>query len=83
MELNWNSWNRMWEALTKADAKTADVLAEHRFTNPAVGAPNSEHCFCGWVGGDHAEHVEQQVAFFCRPKPSPVKRPVTRKRTTK
>ena len=56
---------------SSADPKLADVLAEHRFISPAVGAVrDSEHCFCGWAGADHVQHLKERIEAFLNPPQS-------------
>lgn len=55
----------------KADKSSLDgamgsVLADHHFIAPAVeSVVGADHCFCGWTGADHADHLQEQVARFC------------------
>lgn len=52
-----------------ADPKLADVLAEHRFVVPMIGSiPGNEHCFCGWSGSVHADHLRSEVENFSTPE---------------
>lgn len=56
---------------SSADPKIADVLAAHRFANPAVtDTPMDEHCFCGWSGDVHADHLAEAVEAFVAPAPA-------------
>lgn len=44
----------------------ADVVAAHRFVAPAVvdvvdEIANYDHCFCGWAGPDHGDHLQDAL----------------------
>lgn len=61
------------EDTSSIDGAVGDVLAEHRFVAPMVTTvPGDEHCFCGWTGPDHADHLEEKVALFCSVTPDQV-----------
>ena len=50
------------------DPELADVLQAHRFVNPAVRSTDQdrhdEHCFCGWVGPHHGDHLVEKIEEF-------------------
>lgn len=61
------------EDTTSIDGAVGDVLAEHRFVSPAIAVvPGDEHCFCGWTGKCHADHLDEKVALFCSVTPDRV-----------
>lgn len=72
-EINWDKWNKIWEIASNADAETHTFLAAHRFTVPPVEVPNSQHCFCGWVGESHSDHLLEEIHNFQHPV-APVKK---------
>lgn len=58
---------------TSLDGAVGGVLAEHRFISPATtDTPGDEHCFCGWTGTDHADHLGEEVALMCSVTPDQV-----------
>ena len=61
---------------SSADPIVAGVIAEHRFVSPAVSStPEDEHCFCGWSGENHVDHLHDKVvAFFKGLSEKPVKK---------
>jgi hypothetical protein len=66
------------------DPRVTDILAEHRFVDPAVtDTPEEEHCFCGWSGEVHVDHLTAEVEQFVSPAPVEVPKKAPAKRATK
>lgn len=62
------------EDKSSADPKIADVIAEHRFTNPALSSGIVHSCFCGWSGNDHAEHLLEKVSELSDQQPDVIQK---------